>query len=79
MKLVSAFGIRLLILFLGLLSPMVSFAQCAMCRATAESSEYSAGINTGVLYLLAFPFLIVFGGGIFWYYNRKKFQANSWD
>jgi hypothetical protein len=71
---VSGFMLVLLVLF-----PLVVEAQCAMCRATAESSEYSAGINTGVLYLLAFPFLVIVGGGLFWYFNRNKFQANSWD
>lgn len=59
--------------------PCVAQAQCAMCRATAENSEYSAGINTGVLYLLAFPVIVIVGGGLFWYYNKNKFQANTWD
>jgi hypothetical protein len=52
-------------------------SQCAMCRRVAETgheNENSAarGLNSGILYLLAIPYVI--GGiGIFaWYKNRKK-------
>lgn len=51
-----------------------AIAQCAMCRASAENSNIAAGINTGVLYLLLFPFLVIFGGGIYWYFNKEKFK-----
>lgn len=67
--------IAIFILFM----PFISQAQCAMCRASAEGTEIAKGLNTGILYLLAFPFLVIFGGGIYWYLNRKKFQAGGWD
>ena len=41
-------------------------AQCAMCRAVIESNtaengaEISAGINNGILYLMGFPYLLIF-------------------
>lgn len=49
--------------FLGI-AMLVSFvgnAQCAMCKASAETSVEAGataaqGINTGVLYLMFFPF-----------------------
>ena len=55
--------------------PEVASAQCAMCRATAQNSNIANGINSGVLYLLFFPFLVIFGGGIFWYFNKEKFKG----
>jgi uncharacterized membrane protein len=73
------FFLKIIAIVLAFLLPSLAQAQCAMCRATAENSEYSAGINTGVLYLLAFPVIVIVGGGLFWYFNREKFQANTWD
>jgi len=53
------------------------FAQCAMCKASAESSLESgssaaAGINKGVLYLFLAPYLV--GGTIafFWWKAKRK-------
>lgn len=63
-----------LILFAG---PIVSFAQCAMCRATLENNfsngkpGIGAGINVGILYLLAMPYLAVMALGYFWYRSSK--------
>ena len=57
-------------------------AQCAMCRRTAETNIQSnqnnvgKGLNKGILYLLAMPYLI--GGiGIFAWYSEKKRKRNS--
>ena len=38
-----------------------SFAQCAMCRAVVEQGgeETAEGINSGIVYLMAFPYLII--------------------
>lgn len=38
------------------------FAQCSMCRAVLESEEgqeTAKGINNGILYLMAIPYLLV--------------------
>jgi hypothetical protein len=56
-------------------------AQCAMCKATAESNmkeqtnNYGAGLNKGILYLLSMPYIL--GGiGIFiWYRHRKQYKS----
>lgn len=65
-----------MLLFLFLTPVMVS-AQCAMCKAVAESGSHDAkrvgkGLNNGILYLLATPYLL--GGVAFfiWRKNRKK-------
>ena len=53
----------LFILFLILGSFQSAIAQCAMCKASAEtsmeSSTQAAGINTGVLYVLFFVFIVL--------------------
>lgn len=43
------------------LLPGTTAAQCAMCRAVVESGgeEVAEGINSGIIYLMAFPYLIV--------------------
>lgn len=37
-------------------------AQCAMCKAVAEdqAEEGASGINTGILYIMAIPYIILF-------------------
>ena len=54
-----------------------SNAQCAMCRAVLESEEgqtAAEGINDGIVYLMAIPYLLVAGIGYFIYrkYNTLK-------
>ena len=70
----------LLIFFIAGLFTLISvdtFSQCAMCRRVAEtghSNDNSAakGLNKGILYLLAVPYLIGGVGVFMWYKNRKK-------
>ncbi|MCF7559245.1 hypothetical protein L3X39_01240 [Sabulilitoribacter multivorans] len=54
-----------------------SNAQCAMCRAVLESEEgqtAAEGINDGIVYLMAIPYILVAGIGYFIYrkYNTLK-------
>jgi hypothetical protein len=54
-----------------------SSAQCAMCRAVLESEEgqtAAEGINDGIVYLMAIPYILVVGIGYFIYrkYNYLK-------
>ncbi len=54
-------------------------AQCAMCRAVIESSGDNAtaeGLNNGITYLMAFPYIIV-GGIIFMIYRSTQKPAKS--
>ncbi|MDX1270460.1 hypothetical protein [Bizionia paragorgiae] len=50
-------------------------AQCAMCRAVLESEEgqgAAKGINNGIVYLMAVPYILIFGVAYFIY--RKYFR-----
>jgi len=51
-----------------------SQAQCAMCRAvlqTEESGVPAEAVNDGIVYLMAFPYLLVLIGGIIIYRIMK--------
>lgn len=52
-------------------------AQCAMCTTAVESNHTSGatttnGLNHGILYLLAAPYLIAGLGGYIWYRNYRR-------
>jgi len=52
--------------------PWLSTAQCAMCRAVLESQEDNSmaeGINNGIVYLMALPYILL--GVIFYFVYRK--------
>lgn len=55
-----------------------TYAQCAMCRATVENnvssgeSSIGAGLNKGILFLLATPYAIFCVIAYFWYKNSRK-------
>ncbi|ARN78292.1 hypothetical protein BST97_09990 [Nonlabens spongiae] len=54
-------------------------AQCAMCRAVIESSGDNAtaeGLNNGITYLMAFPYIIV-GGIIYMIYRSTQKPAKE--
>tara|TARA_R110000868_G_C10369767_1_gene718246 strand:+ start:48 stop:266 length:219 start_codon:yes stop_codon:yes gene_type:complete len=60
------------LVFIFLLMPLISDAQCAMCRAVLESEDGSAtakGINDGIVYLMAVPYVLV--GALFYFVYRK--------
>ena len=51
------------------------FSQCAMCRAVLESQEdqsISAGLNDGIMYLMAIPYILVAFMGFILYKKFKK-------
>ncbi len=52
-------------------------AQCAMCAINAEQGTKNGntqgnGINDGVLYLMALPYLLIASVGILWYMKYRK-------
>ncbi|MCC4213441.1 hypothetical protein [Leeuwenhoekiella parthenopeia] len=55
---------------------IVSFAmqaQCAMCRAVLESetdNSMAEGVNNGIVYLAAIPYLLM--GGLIWFIYRSR-------
>ncbi|HUH46265.1 MAG TPA: hypothetical protein VLZ54_03860 [Arenibacter sp.] len=74
------FGLALI--FVLLLMPQSADAQCAMCRAVLESegsTSVAEGINNGIVYLMAVPYLLV--AGIFFaiYIKMKPKVKNDLD
>jgi amino acid transporter len=70
------FKILFIVLLITLIVHIDTFAQCPMCRMAAESNlenggSEGAGLNTGILYMLAMPYLLVAFIGYIWYRNRK--------
>jgi hypothetical protein len=60
---------NLIIIFLFIFIVEVH-AQCAMCRAVLESEEGQSaakGVNDGIIYLMAIPYILVGGLGYFIY------------
>ncbi|MCE6988771.1 hypothetical protein [Dyadobacter sp. CY323] len=57
-----------------------SWAQCAMCRGSVESSmgngrnNVGVGLNTGIMFLFVMPYLLVAVIGYLWYRRSKKYQ-----
>ncbi|QNL51358.1 hypothetical protein H8S90_07215 [Olivibacter sp. SDN3] len=81
---IRRFGLTLL-LTLAVLSVNItnSYAQCAMCTMSAEQSVQNGntqgkGLNKGILFLLAMPYLAVGAIGYLWYkkYRRKRASIN---
>jgi len=60
--------------FLFLMISQITNAQCAMCRAVVEQGgeETAEGINSGIVYLMAFPYLIIAISVFLFYRNWKK-------
>lgn len=62
----------IVVLFIFLLLPELAVAQCAMCRAVLESegnSTMAEGVNNGIVYLMAIPYVLV--GVLFYFVYRK--------
>ncbi|HTI59775.1 hypothetical protein [Mucilaginibacter sp.] len=58
-------------------------AQCAMCTTAVESNNKSGalttkGLNNGIIYLLAAPYVAAAAIGFIWYkkYRRKNIDLN---
>jgi hypothetical protein len=71
------FIVWLLFAIVYLLLPIASSAQCAMCRAALESEgnvTKAEAVNDGIVYLMAFPYIIVgvIGFAIYKMYYKKK-------
>lgn len=57
----------------AVLMNVVSFAQCSICSKTASQlgEEAGRGLNGGILYLAAAPFLILSYIGYKWWKNNQ--------
>lgn len=58
-------------------------AQCAMCKASIESSvkdgqpSPGAGINNGILYIMGIPYMLIATAGFFIYKHNKKLKIEA--
>jgi hypothetical protein len=58
------------------------YAQCAMCKSAVASavndgSDFGAGMNKGILYLMAIPYILLTVIGVFWYKSSKTPKTKS--
>ncbi len=72
---------RILVVLFFLVAPAFittpAKAQCAMCQATVESNIKAGGttgkgLNGGIMYLLAAPYIAMAGIGFLWYKKYRK-------
>ena len=66
-----------LVLLAVLLNTDTALAQCPMCKMTAEQNlkdggTAGRGLNTGILYMLFVPYLLVGSIAYWWWRNRRK-------
>ena len=83
MKRKTIFRALLTIGFLALVG-MDIFAQCPMCRMSAESNlraggTAGAGLNAGILYMLSMPYLLVLTFAIIYYRNRNRDEDEEYN
>lgn len=67
----------LLVLFVCFSSDVL--AQCPMCKMSAETNlrdggTAGKGLNRGILYMFAMPYLLVGTLGFIWWKNRKNYD-----
>lgn len=68
---------KIVFILLSLFFFLETNAQCAMCRAVLESEEgqtAAEGINDGIVYLMAIPYILVGGIGFFIYKKYKTLK-----
>jgi hypothetical protein len=76
---ILSFLVLVLICFVGL---DAAEAQCPMCRMSAESNLQNGGtagkgLNNGILYMLATPYLLIGIVGYVWWRNRQRKQVED--
>jgi hypothetical protein len=70
---------KIFLLLIVLTIPAFAKAQCAMCRAVIESSGDNAtaqGLNNGITYLMAFPYILV-GAIIYMIYRSTQKKSDK--
>ncbi len=50
----------------------LTYAQCVMCKSVSEQSDIGGAINSAILYMAFFPYLLIAVVGYLWYKNYKK-------
>ncbi|GAB3829908.1 hypothetical protein [Pontibacter rugosus] len=78
----SKIVVALTVAFILMFAATDAYSQCAMCRATVESNvgtgskepenQVGSGLNTGILYLMAIPYVLIGAVGFLWYMSNRK-------
>ena len=76
-KIIKLFSILALAMTLSVATAPDASAQCPMCRMSAESNLKNGGtdgkgLNNGILYMLATPYMLIGVIGFIWWRNRRK-------
>jgi len=52
-------------------------SQCAMCKAVVENgdAEMAKGLNNGIMFLMAFPYILI--GTLFYFLYRYKIKNKN--
>ena len=77
---------KILLIYSLLLFTMISantYAQCAMCKSSVESNlktggSIAKGLNTGILYLMAIPYVILMLGAYFLFKKPIDEKVKAW-
>ncbi len=74
---VKSFYLAKLLLITFCLLPIFSNAQCAMCRASLESTgdvSQAEAVNDGIVYLMVIPYILValIGFAVYKMFQKKK-------
>lgn len=70
---------KIVLVFILLFVVDFAFSQCSMCKAVASSNlkgggAAAVGLNNGIMYLMAFPYIMIATVAFLWYRHR---QANK--
>ena len=77
------YSIRIVYLFALFILTTNSYSQCAMCKSSAESDlqaggSIAKGLNTGILYLMTIPYLILMLGAYFFFKKQIDERILAW-
>lgn len=77
MKTFAKYLITLVFIAVFVLLQHEGFGQCQACKSTVESNLASGGtaglgLNSGILYLLAMPYLMIMTIAGIWLYRRRQ-------
>ncbi len=66
-----------------LMNNAAAFAQCSVCRTSLESDlknggSIGTGLNTGILYLMAIPYVFLMIGGYFFFKKPIDAKLKAW-
>ena len=69
--------IKYVLVFVVIMTTTIAEAQCAMCKAVVENGDVgmAEGVNSGITYLMVFPYILV-GLLFFFIYRYRKTAKN---